>query len=293
MFDPRQILQANAGFLGGVDDFQAARVVLFGVPMDWTTSFRPGTRLAPHRIREASYGLEEYSFRLKKDLAQVNFYDWGDLILPYGNVHLALEIIEKTVKEILQGGKIPFVMGGEHLITWPIIRAVGNCFPDLVVLHFDAHADLRDEYLGEKESHATVMRRVVEMIGPQNLYQFGIRSGTAEEWSFATQYVNFHPEEVLEPLKSVIPALKGKKVYVTLDIDVVDPAFAPGTGTPEPGGVSSREILSAVGLLQDLDVVGFDLVEASPPYDPTDRTSILAAKILREALLGLGGTGPI
>jgi len=292
LFNPRQIIQANAGFLGSGDDFQAAQAVLLGVPMDWTTSFRPGTRLAPHRIREASYGLEEYSFHLKRDLSEVSFFDQGDLILPYGNVHLALEIIEQGVSEILEAGKVPFVMGGEHLITWPIMRALHRHFPELVVLHFDAHADLRDEYLGERESHATVMRRVLELVGPGNVYQFGIRSGTAEEWELASSSLHFYPETVLEPLRQVLPELQGKRVYVTLDIDVVDPAFAPGTGTPEPGGISSREIISVIGMLGTLDVVGFDLVEVSPPYDPTDRTAILAAKILREALLSFVGPRP-
>lgn len=262
----------------------AARGVLFGAPMDFTVSFRPGARLGPSRIREVSQVLEEYSFTLDDDLARHPFVDAGDVALPLGNVAASLDLIEAVVSRIAAGGRIPFMIGGEHLVTWPALKAVAARHPDLAVLHFDAHADLREDYLGEPYSHATVMRRVAEHVaGP--IYQFGIRSGTPEEAAYARGRTRLFPGRVLEPLMSVRPALEGRPLYVTVDIDVVDPAFAPGTGTPEAGGISSAELLAAIHALRGLRVVGFDLVEVCPPSDPAETTAILAAKVLRDALL--------
>lgn len=274
-------------FIGSTENYDHAGIVIIGAPMDFTVSFRPGTRQGPQRIRQVSHGLEEYSVDLDQDLADYSYYDAGDAILPFGAVQESLRRIGLVTAEILAGGKFPLVLGGEHLISYASIKEVASANPGLVVIHFDAHTDLRDEYYGERFSHATVMRRVVELIGGENLYQFGIRSGTRDEFDFARRKCNIFVDKVVEPLIEILPLIKGRPVYVSLDIDVVDPAYAPGTGTPEPGGCTVREIMRAVHLLGELDVVGFDLVEVSPLYDPSERTALLAAKIVRETILTL------
>ncbi len=276
-------LTRGGAFLGA-SDYAGARGVLFGAPMDFTVSFRPGARLGPHRIREVSDVLEEYSFALDDDLSRHPFADVGDAALPLGNVAASLDVIEAVATRIVEDGKVPFMIGGEHLATWPALKAVAARHQDLAVVHFDAHADLREHYLGEPYSHATVMRRVAEHIaGP--VYQFGIRSGTPEEAAYARARTRLFPGRVLEPLREVLPELRGRPLYVTVDIDVVDPAFAPGTGTPEAGGISSAELLGAIHALRGMRVVGFDLVEVCPPSDPSETTAILGAKVLRDALL--------
>lgn len=279
------LLERFNGFMGATDDYDGSDIVLAGIPMDFTVSFRPGTRMGPQQIRLVSYGLEEYSVYLDKDLSSKVFCDMGDISLPFGNVPHSLEIIEQVTRQFLTDGKFPIMLGGEHLVTYPIIKAFAEKYADLVVVHFDAHADLRLDYMGESNSHATVMRKVAELIGPQNLYQFGIRSGTRDEFKYARANTHMFIDRVLEPLREVLPEIAKRPVYVSLDIDVVDPAYAPGTGTPEAGGCSSREIISAIHALGEVNVVGFDLVEVSPMTDPSERTALLAAKIVREAIL--------
>ncbi|MDA8440753.1 MAG: agmatinase [Peptococcaceae bacterium] len=271
--------------MGASEDYATSKIAMVGVPMDFTVSFRPGTRMGPRQIRQVSYGIEEYSVYLDKDLADKQYCDLGDINLPFGNVPRCLELIEQVVRQLLQDGKFPLLLGGEHLVTYPIVKAFAAKYQDLVVVHFDAHADLREDYIGETNSHATVMRKVAQLIGPSNLYQFGIRSGTKDEFSYARQNTNIFIERVIEPLNEVIPSLGNRPVYVTLDIDVVDPAYAPGTGTPEAGGCSSREIIQAIHALGQANVVGFDLVEVSPMTDQSERTALLAAKLVREAIL--------
>jgi len=276
------------GFMGSAKGYEDAKIVMVGVPMDSTTSFRPGARSGPQQIRSVSDGLEEYSIYLDADLGNKRYYDMGDISLPFGNVIQSLEIIERVTRVLLDDKKFLIMIGGEHLVTFPIIKAFFDSYPDLVVVQFDAHADLRTDYFGETNSHATVMRKVAELVGPKNVYQFGIRSGTKDEFQYARENTNMFVEQVLQPLQGVVTQFGNRPVYVTLDIDVVDPAYAPGTGTPEPGGCSSREIIQAIHQLRGLRVVGFDLVEVSPVNDHSERTSLLAAKILREAILSFG-----
>jgi agmatinase len=282
---PLQYAERSFGFMGAIDNYQEADVVLLGIPMDFTVSYRSGSRMGPQSIRNVSVGLEEYSFYLKKSLCAKKYYDCGDLILPWGNVSRSLIIIKKSAQKLFQDDKFPIFIGGEHLVSYPLIEAAYEKHPDLVVIHFDAHADLRMDYLGEQNSHASVIRRVVELLGGENVFQFGIRSGDESEFIFAKDNTNMFPEEVVKPLKQVIPRLKDRPVYVTLDIDVIDPAFAPGTGTPEPGGCSSREIIECIHLLGGVRVIGFDLVEVLPTSDLSERTALLGAKLIREAIL--------
>jgi agmatinase len=276
-------------FIGASSDLERAQAVLYGMPMDWTVSFRPGARFGPARIRESSLVHEEYSHYLQRELKEIVYYDAGDIPLAFGNPERSLRQISDFVRQVLELGKVPIGMGGEHLVTWGVVREVARFFPGLAVLHFDAHADLRTDYEGEPYSHATPLRKIAELIGGGNLYQFGIRSMTREEVEYTKEAgIHFYPFDVLEPLKQVLPSLAGRPVYVTIDIDVLDPAYAPGTGTPEPGGISTRELLAAIHEISrsNVQVVGADLVEVAPAYDPTEKTPIVASKLIREMLLG-------
>jgi agmatinase len=276
-------------FILSSDDYAASRAVIYGMPMDFTVSFRPGSRFGPARIREVSIGLEEYSPYLDRSLEDITYFDAGDLLLPFGNAGKSLEIIGEYVRGLLADGKFPFGLGGEHLVSWPIFREVYAKYPDLAIIHFDAHADLREHYEGEPLSHSTPLRKAAGLIGGRNIYQFGIRSGSREEFQFARENINFHPFEVLEPLRKVLPELAGRPVYLTIDIDVLDPSCAPGTGTAEAGGITSKELLAAIHVMaaSGINVVGADIVEVAPAYDPTEQTQIVASKLIREILLGL------
>lgn len=274
------------GFMAGCSSYEEADCVLVGVPMDFTCSFRPGTRFGPQKIREVSPGIEEYSVYLDKSLNDVMFYDCGDLDLPIGNVSGSLELAGAAAKEIISDGKFPLFIGGEHLISVPVIREAFKKYgEELVVIQFDAHADLREGYLGCENSHASAIRRLLDFMPGRNICQFGIRSGTREEFEYARANTNMYKFDVFEPLMKVLPQIGQRPVYLTLDIDVADPAYVNGTGTPEPGGITSRELLQSVHAFKGLNLVGFDLVEVSPSYDSSDRTAVLAAKIIRDVIL--------
>ncbi|NLZ39623.1 MAG: agmatinase [Firmicutes bacterium] len=278
------LCESSGSFLAAGNDYEQSRLVLLGAPMDFTVSFRPGARNGPQAIRSSSPGLEEYSLALGKDLRNASFYDAGDIILPFGNTERSLQLIEKAVSDIFAANKFPLLMGGEHLVSLGALRAAAKYHRDLVVVHLDAHADLRAEYLGEAHSHASVMYHVQQELGLP-IYQYGIRSAAAEEAAYAKEHTHFYPFHVLEPLRQTAAELAGRPLYLSLDIDVVDPAFAPGTGTPEPGGITAAELLSAINLLARLQIVGMDLVEVAPVYDPAGITAMLAAKVIREIIL--------
>ncbi|MDR4950095.1 agmatinase [Neobacillus cucumis] len=276
-------------FIKSHPNFEESQVVLYGMPMDWTVSYRPGSRFGPARIREVSIGLEEYSFYLDRELEEVKYFDAGDIPLPFGNAQRSLDIIEEFVDQILAAGKFPLGMGGEHLVSWPVMKAMYKKYPDLAIIHFDAHTDLREEYEGEPLSHSTPIRKIAEHIGPKNVYSFGIRSGMKEELQWAKENgMHISKFEVLEPLKEILPTLAGRPVYVTIDIDVLDPAHAPGTGTVDAGGITSKELLASIHAIarSEVNVVGGDLVEVAPIYDPSEQTANTASKLIREMLLG-------
>lgn len=280
-----QYLERKASFMASHSQLDKCSKVLLGLPMDSTTSFRPGTRHAPYRVREVSEALEEYSVYQDRSLDEIAFYDAGDVIIPFGNIKESLHRIEQVAEGFLLMDKKLFSIGGEHLVSYPIIKAYQRQYPSLCVIQMDAHADLREDYLGETLSHATVMRQVLEYIGDKNLFQLGIRSGTRAEFQYAARKSNLYINRFFDAVDEVKNAIQDRPVYITLDIDVLDPAFAPGTGTTEAGGITSRELLRTLHALADLNVVGFDMVEISPPYDQGDNTSILGAKMIREALL--------
>jgi agmatinase len=281
------ICACNESFLESRDDYEESRIILFGAPLDLTSSFRMGSREAPMAVRAASQGLEDYSPQLDRSLKDCAFYDAGDLTLPLGNLQGSLFQIGQACRIITGDGKTPFMLGGEHLVTLPAVQVMAGLFPGLTVLQFDAHADLRDDYMGEKLSHATVLRRIGEVVGDRNVYQFGVRSGTREEFQYGRAHTNFYPFEAVRRLQACLPELKGRPVYVTLDIDILDPAYAPGTGTPEPGGIQPSEIFEILSLLQELQVVGLDIVELAPVCDPSGITAMLVAKMTREGMLAV------
>lgn len=275
-------------FLGCDADWEEARVVLYGAPYDSTTSFRPGTRFGSRAIRSESYGLELYSPYQDAEL-RGRVLDSGDLELPFGDPAPALAMIEARAAEILQGGKVPFLLGGEHLVTLGAVRAAAKVHKGLHILHFDAHADLRADYLGSPFSHACVLRRCHELVGDRRIYQFGIRSGDKAEFDWGKGHVFTHKFD-LEGLGEALDALQGKPVYLTVDLDVLDPSVFPGTGTPEPGGVSFDTLRRAVtDACRRLHIVAADVNELSPHYDPSGISTAAACKIVREMLIALGG----
>lgn len=276
-------------FIGCEAGYEEADIVLYGAPFDSTTSFRPGTRFGCRAIRSESFGLETYSPYQDADLTDYRVFDSGDVEVCIGDAAIALNQLEERAETILTGGKLPFMIGGEHLVTLAAVRAVVRKYPDLHILHFDAHADLRADYLGTGLSHACVIRRCWELVGDGRIYQFGIRSGDREEFRWSRKgHVNMHLYD-FEGLEAVLGQLNGKPVYVTVDLDVLDPSVFPGTGTPEAGGVGFMELLGAIGKVCDaLDIVGCDVNELCPAYDPTGVSTAVAGKVVREFLIGLG-----
>lgn len=274
-------------FIGCDGEYGDSKIVLFGAGFDGTTSFRPGTRSAPAAIRNDSFGLETYSPYQDKDMLDYSYFDSGDLELPLGNTERVLEDIEKRTDIILSDGKLPFMIGGEHLVTLGAVRAAAKKYSDIHILHFDAHADLREDYLGEKLSHACVLRRCWELVGGGRIFQFGIRSGDREEFVFAKEHT-FMQKFDFSGLENAVSSLKGKKVYLTVDLDVLDPSIFPGTGTPEAGGVTFDSLREAVTLAcSELDIIGCDVNELSPPYDQSGVSTAVACKVIREMLLAL------
>ena len=276
-------------FLGCDAEYDEARVGLFGAPFDSTTSFRPGTRFAGPAIRGDSWGLETYSPYQDRDLTDCHIFDSGDLELAIGDSEKVLAVIEERAETILKDDKLPFLIGGEHLVTLGSIRAAARKYPDLHIIHLDAHTDLREDYLGVRLSHACVIRRCWEILGNGRIHQFGIRSGEKDEFEWAKSgHTSLHPFD-LEGLEETVESLQGKPVYFTLDLDVLDPSVFPGTGTPEPGGIDYMTLQRAViAVCQNVCLVGCDVNELCPPYDASGVSTAVACKIIREMLLAIG-----
>ncbi len=272
-------------FIGSIEDYEKADIVILGAPMDYTVSYKAGSREGAQSVRPASWAMETYSSRLDRDLEELKYFDLGDLVLNMGHAEHSCNIIENAISQILEDKKIPFTYGGEHLITWPIIKAFHEKYPDLVLIQLDAHADLREEFFGEAYSHATVMRKCAELIGPDNLFQVGIRSGPREEFEYGKKYTHFYPYRLEGAIEDINAFCKGKPVYITIDIDVLDPAYAPGTGTLEPNGVTSRELFDFFYSLKLDQVVGIDVVEISPYHDLSRMTSVMGCNLFRELAL--------
>lgn len=273
-------------FEGCIANFEEADIVLVGAGYDGTSSYRPGSRFGPLAIRsEALYSQENYSPYFEKDLTEKSIHDAGDIDLPLGDKRTTLALIHKTAHDLFNQKKKLCVIGGEHLITLPVIQAALEFYPDLRIIQVDAHLDLMDELFGDNLSHGTVMRRISELKNEGKwLYQAGIRSGSKEEYDFARQHTylfQFHLREFMKTIQE----LKSYPIYLSMDLDVFDPSLIPGTGTPEAGGIMFPEFINLLKMLNGTNIIGCDLVELSPKIDPTGNSTINAAKILRELLM--------
>jgi len=278
-------MQLNTNqFICANKKYEDADIVIFGAPFDGTSSYRSGSRFAPDAIREASRSIETYSPLQLKDTEDLRIADIGDLELPFGNKIRSLNQIKKLVKSILRDEKVPVAIGGEHLISVATIEECYKKYNDLKVIQLDAHTDLRDQYMEERLSHATVMRRISEFVGFENIYQFGIRSGLKEELSLCKKHNTIYQFNKND-FGKLIKAVAKKPTYITLDVDVFDPSFVPGVGNPEAGGICFNTVMTFLEYAKKLHIVGFDLVELSPHYDPSNISSFLVAKLLREMLL--------
>ena len=271
----------DRNWMGQNPDYNSSDIVMLGMPFDGTVSYRSGSRFAPEMIRLASWGLETYSPYFEKDLGDTNFHDIGDLDFPLGNTYKSLDLIRENVEQIYTDKKKVFGIGGEHLVTLPTIQAISNFYKNITVVHFDAHTDLRKEYLGEEMSHSAVMYHIGKIIGFENIKQIGIRSGMKEEFGLMEKYktrLDF-PEQLSK--------LHTRNIFVTLDLDVLDPSVMGGTGTPEAGGITFNDLMSWFKELKGLNIIGADVVELAPHYDTSGVSTAVATKVIRELLMCL------
>ena len=273
-------------YMGSRRDPDGCRVGLFGVPYDGTTSFRPGTRFGPAAIREVSTGLETYCPQLGLDLEDLAIADLGAVEIPFGAPEPVLESVQQATRAVLDLGLKPLMLGGEHSISSGAVAAVAERQPDLVLVQLDAHADLRDEWLGSRHSHACAMRRCLEVLPSQTLLQLSIRSGTRDEFQELQRTGRLMAD--VAALEAALQPLQGRPIYLTVDLDWFDPAVMPGTGTPEPGGYHWRDFAALVTVLRSHNLVAADVVELAPQLDTSGISSVLAAKVTRSLLLLLG-----
>lgn len=282
-----KLSKVDLSFQSCQSNYDEADVVIFSVPMDATTSFRPGTRFAGNAIRVDSFGVEWYSPYREASLKDFKTVDTGDLDLPIGAVTDALDIVYEATKTIINDDKLPMMIGGEHLVTYPVLKALKEKYEDLHVIHLDAHTDLRESFFGRELSHATFMRQAHKFIGDHKIFQFGIRSGDKHEFDWAKKHIHQQKFD-FEGLDKIVEQIKNKPVYITIDLDVLDPSVFPGTGTPEAGGMQYKELLWAFDQFEKLNhIVGADIVELSPYLDPSGASNAVAAKSLRELVLVL------
>ena len=271
----------DRNWMGQNPDYASSDIIMLGMPFDGTVSYRPGSRFAPEQIRLASWGLEEYSPYFDKHLEDCNFHDAGDLEFPLGNTKKSLDVIRQNVEEIYKDGKRVFGIGGEHLVTLPEIQAISKYVDNLAIVHFDAHTDLRAEYLGEPLSHSAVIRHSAEIIGFENLKQIGIRSGMKEEFELMKKYntlIHEHKE---------LDVFKDKNIFITVDLDVLDTSIMPGTGTPEVGGLDFNQLVGWFKYLSQFNIIGADVVELAPDYDASGASTAVATKVIRELLMAV------
>jgi agmatinase len=269
-----------------------ARIVVYGVPFEGRVNLRKGADAGPRDLRLASDSIETYSPVLDRDLEDLALADIGDCELPDGAPpREQLDAAREQIAAWWRPGLLPFMLGGDHTATVPVIEAIAPAIPNLKILQLDAHPDLREEFLGERYNYASAMARVMDTVPPERVYQVGMRTGAREEYtrrrpSFLPLLAG-HPVDVVRRL---LPELRGHPLYVTIDVDVLDPSEAPGTGSPEPGGLRVPELVEIVRMLDGCDVVGGDLVEVAHAWDPSGRTGIAASWVIREALLTWWGT---
>lgn len=274
----------NNYFNGCNSPYATSSIVLFGAPYDGTASYRPGSRFAPNRVRLESVGIETYSPYLNKELTDYSIHDAGDVFINLGYTEKSLQTIYDTAKSYYKDHKKTLMIGGEHLVSYPTIQACHEQYPDLRVIHFDAHTDMRDRFLGEELSHATVLKKVADELGERRVYQFGIRSGSKDEFEYAKahQYIEIAG---VDTIPEIIDEIRSYPIYITLDVDVLDPSIMSGTGTPEAGGITYKQLLQALLSLRGLHIVGADVVELAPDYDASGVSTATTCTLIRELLL--------
>ena len=268
----------DRNFIGAIDNFDNSRIVMLGMPFDGTCTNRPGARFGPQQIRVESVGIEEYSAYFKTNLSDLKFYDAGELELPFGSPKKALDIIEENVNDIYSCGKKILGIGGEHLVTLGTVRGILKHYKDIAVVHFDAHADLREQYLDIELTHSGIMMQIAKLIGFENIMQIGIRSGEKDEFELMDKYstIAFNLNELKK--------FRNRNIFVTLDLDVLDPSIMSGTGTPEAGGLTYKELMEWIVELKNYNIIGADVVELAPDYDITKVSTATACKLIREVL---------
>ncbi|AEI14843.1 agmatinase [Flexistipes sinusarabici DSM 4947] len=269
-------------FIGCDKSVEKSELLIFGAPYDGTSSFRPGSRFAPDKIREASYGLETYSPDYDMDIEDLNVGDIGNVEFPFGEKDKVFKEIRSCTANLLDMNKKILCLGGEHLITLPIIEELSRIHGNLKLIHMDAHADMRDTYISEKLSHATVLNNITELIGHKNIFHYGIRSGTREEFDKIAKFNNLNMKN-----GKLSENIGDDPVYLTIDLDILDTSVLPGTGTPEPGGLTFKELSELLFSFKGFNFVGADVVELAPDYDITGVSSIVAAKVVRNAICTL------
>ena len=278
----------GAIFMGAQRDIGQCRVSLLGVPYDGTCCFRPGARFGPSAVREDSYGIETYCPQLNLDLEEINFTDIGSLDVPLGDAKLTLDYIRDATDILLKKNLKPLIIGGEHSITSGVIKSIITDYPDLIMLQLDAHADLRDEWLGSKFSHACTMKRCLEILPSKKIFQIGIRSGTKSEFlemNNSKRLIQHTLGKNAKSLEEALKSFKGRPIYLTFDLDWFDPSIMPGTGTPEPGGYFWGDFAAIIDVIKSHNLIGADVVELSPKLDNTGISSILAAKVIRSLIM--------
>lgn len=264
--------------------YKNAEVVVLGCPLDRTSSSLPGMRFGPEYIRRASEDIESYSIYQERDLETIKICDLGDIEFTFESPMSPLEKIEEKAVQIFEDGKSPVFLGGEHTIAFPAIKAAKEIYPHLSVIQLDAHADMRYEYLKERYCHATVMRRVAEVIGRENIFQLGIRSIAKEELDYTEHLYRF---KVLEYIEEIEGEVGDRAVYLTIDIDVLDCSLMPAVATPEPGGISYEELRESLKRFASLKIIGLDIVEYNPLAFPQIAYGGVVAGLLKEAIFSL------
>lgn len=275
-------------FSGFQKEFEGSDYIVIGVPFDVTSTYRSGARFAPAAIREASLNIETHSFRSGIDIENLKIHDAGDLHVS-GDLNETLKRLEFACGDVLKHGKTPVLIGGEHTIT---LGAARSLKPDFTILSFDAHLDLRGSYMGLKTCHATFMRRINEALKPKKIIEVGVRAVCKEELSYASEAGNIiyiTSQQIREMgvktvSRKIRDLLEGcKQIYLTIDVDVLDPAYAPAVQNPEPDGLSTHILLNMLSKICDARITVFDVVEVAPHYD-NGVTAIVAAKIIFEVL---------
>jgi agmatinase len=284
------LIPAEPRFIACRASLPDARVILFGIPFEGLVNLRRGADRGPRDLRIASDSIETYSPELDRDLEDLAIADLGDCELGSGSPREQLDRARQQVADFWRPGRLPVMLGGDHTATLPVIEVLAPAIPELRILQLDAHPDLREEFLGERFNYASALARVMDVVAPDRVYQVGMRTGAREEYEKKAPHL--YPAHVVHPVEAVrtlLPELGRHPLYVTIDIDVLDPSEAPGTGAPEPCGLRTADLIEIIRLLAPCRIVGMDLMEVAPGFDPSGRTAITASWILREAILSWWG----